>query len=1393
MTFPSIRLEGNILTPDLLDAISRDDKHSQKPADFGLDPSSKVKDEIASTWASAKALWSGYQAKIAALREGQTGVSETRNLFIFPLLALLDYQPEKAEAEVVNGKSYPISHRDISRDGFPLHIMGWYDSLEKKRDTGGPRISAHALVQEYLNLTEHSYGLITNGRQLRLLRDSSRLIKLSFLEFDLNRIFEEDLYADFAVLFRLIHATRMPANRASASGSVIEKYHQESVDSGSRIRDGLAAAVAFSMQTVANGLLAHSDNASLVEQLKLEPARANELHQNLLRWVYRTLFVLVIEERVLHHAPGATLRQRQLYRDYYSLQRLRKLADRPQLADRRAHDLWRAMHQTLRLYEDGGRGLPLGIAPLGSFLFREEGLQKLFQYQLDNRSLLQALNRLSTFTHPDTQVSMRVNYSALDVEEFGSVYESLLELRPRIFPEGEKLSFSYVQLAGNERKTTGSYYTPDSLVQCLLDSALDPVVDERLAGKTGKEAERALLSVKVCDPAVGSGHFLIGAAHRLAQRLADIRAGEEALSPDVQRHALRDVVSRCLYGVDINPLSVELCKVSLWMLGMEPGKPLGFLDHHIRCGNSLLGTTPELISAGLPDDAFKPIDGDDPEACSSLKKLNKAQREGLRHLFIAEDSAIRERMRQAAIAIDEISDNRPEDIHRKENAFRNAQQNYDFQKAKDLADLWCAAFVIKKQFATRGGATGAASVLANLAPSTLNSQPSAVQGALFGDTEPTPITKVRKNSAPRHSTSEMPAGVTTQLLRNFAQGGVLPDGLLEEARELADEYQFFQWHLIFPEVFAQGGFDLSLGNPPWDLYQFDDREFFASRDPTIANTISAKKRRTMAEELSRTAPNLYHEFVVAKQRSDAIQHLIHHTGRFPLTSVGRLNSAPLFAEESIRLLNPKGRSGIVVPASIAFDTFNRFFFDYLTTNKRIHTLFGFQEIRQFFPDTDSRIPFCLLCVGGMGQFQEGDYVFDIENLSELSDQDRHVNMSSVEMQLFNPNTLTCPLIRSSRAASILKTMYRSIPVIRRESSHSNPKVTPWYYESLLLVMLDSNNDELKSTERLLGLGGVFANNSYHLADKSWLPVLEGKMIDQYNHRFASYEHVGDGRPSKLPEANLNDLANPNYTPSAFYWLPEQTVADRLAQRGWTKKWVLAWRDVTNAASERTVRATITPPVAHADSAPLFLLQPPRLASVVVAALNSFVFDFVARQKIGGLHLRDNTMAQLLLPPPCEFEVFAPWCSSSKVSDWISDRLLELTYTAWDLQAFAEDCGWAGPPFRWEEERRFQLRCELDAAFFHLYLRSEDEWRKQPAALTQAFLTPRDAVSYIMDTFPIVKRKDEAKFNGDYRTKRTILEIYDALATAMRTGQPYQTRLDPPPADPRCCHPPKVTS
>jgi hypothetical protein len=198
----------------------------------------------------------------------------------------------------------------------------------------------------------------------------------------------------------------------------------------------------------------------------------------------------------------------------------------------------------------------------------------------------------------------------------------------------------------------------------------------------------------------------------------------------------------------------------------------------------------------------------------------------------------------------------------------------------------------------------------------------------------------------------------------------------------------------------------------------------------------------------------------------------------------------------------------------------------------------------------------------------------------------------------------------------------------------------------------------------------------------------------------------------------------------------------------------------------------------------------RNAALLTANASAFVFDYTCRQKVSGTDLTITVFEQLPTLPADRY-----------LADWpafILRRVLELTYVAWDLEPFAQDCGWSGPPFRWDEERRFLLRCELDAAFFHLYMPAEPngDWRPAESEteedlgrLKAYFLTPRDAVGYIMDTFPIVKRKNEEKW-GEYRTKRVILEIYDALAEASRTGQPYQTRLGPPPGDARCCHPPR---
>ena len=1350
MTFPSIRLEGTILSADLLDAIERADKHGQEPRDFGFEPGTKVKDEIASTWATAKALWSAYQSRLSNLREGSTGTTETRNLFISPLLSLLGYSPELTEAEMLNGKSYAISHRDPTRDSFPIHITGPFapdDSISPDRSTldlkikGVTRMSPHALVQEYLNLTEHLYGIVTNGHKLRLLRDSSRLIKLSFLEFDFERMFEEELFSDFALLYRLLHASRMPATMQEASRSLIERYHQDALDSGSRIRDGLASAVAFAMQTIATGLLSHPENDDLRIEVETDPSHAALLHQNLLRWVYRTLFLLVIEERGLHHNPAATLRQRRIYRDYYSLQRLRRLADRPQLADRRHSDLWRSMHQTLRLYEDGGKGRPLGVEPLGSFLFREEGLQPLFQYQLDNRTLLTALRRLSIFKHPDTGNLMRVNYGALDVEEFGSIYESLLELRPRIISDGETSTFQYAQLAGNERKTTGSYYTPDSLVQQLISTALDPVLEERLkAAKSPEEKEEALLSLKVCDPAVGSGHFLIAAAHRLSRRLAEIRAGDEALSLDVQRHALRDVVSHCLYGVDINPLSVELCKVSLWMLAMEPGKPLSFLDHHIQCGNALLGATPEALAKGLPDAAFKPIEGDNKEYCAKFKKANKEEaklRGQVGDLFDREMKPW-ERLGNvpAAIAkLDALPDDTPEEVRRKSEIYEKAVRSSDYLNARFLHDAWCAAFVWHKWEPDGGGF-------------------------------PYPITN----------------GELTKIERNPHN---CPPWMREEIKRLSAEFQFFHWHLAFPEVFGSknSGFDVMLGNPPWEKINLKDEEYFSTSHPEIANAQSKSARKKLIAQLKKSDPEGYNFYQIAKSNQDRISLFFRFSGTYPLTGVSRVNLYSVFAEISTNLIQPDGRLGLVIASGLVTDDNNKALLANLMRSQRLVAALDFENNQAIFPGVHRSYRFLLFtATGSSGGAPSSIFSFYLSSIDDLNDDSRRFTLTIGDLELLNPTSKTCPTFRSIADASLNKCIYRRT---KPWSLHARTETWPGAPKTPFNMSNDSSDFiESKDTE---------IDNQY----RNLLPLYESKFIHQYNHRYSSYNSEEATRSFSSLE-----LGSPALRCNPKYWMNKSILASRFPG-----EWFLAYRMITRATDERTCIASITPQAPCSNSLSLIQELSAPNALVQLSDINSFIHDYCARNKIAGTNFNHWIWHQV----PLTSEI-------QPASTLKFPMALELTYTAWDLEPFALDCGYDGPPFHWDEDRRFQLRCELDALFFHLYLPCEDSGAWKPArivegavrdetdaelaALKSHFPTPRDAVAYIMETFPIVKKKDikattqkdeegNVLKKGTYRTKRRILDLYDQMLQARREKTEWKSPLEISPASFRVSHPPRL--
>ena len=267
MKYSAINIQGNILSSEILEKIRTEDIRYQKAIEFDLNPAASIRDEINLAWTLAVTNWNAFKSKREQLSDSDTGTAETRKYWMIPLFQILGFEITTSNAELINGKSYAISHRATNKDGFPLHIVGVNQSLDKRPETGGTRLSPHALVQEYLNNNEHMYALVSNGRFLRLLRDATRLSRLSYLEFDLEQIMEEGLYVEFALMYRVLHASRMPKSQQEGPDSYLEFYHQEALSSGSRIRERLSEAVESSIKELANGFLKQSKNEDLRTKL----------------------------------------------------------------------------------------------------------------------------------------------------------------------------------------------------------------------------------------------------------------------------------------------------------------------------------------------------------------------------------------------------------------------------------------------------------------------------------------------------------------------------------------------------------------------------------------------------------------------------------------------------------------------------------------------------------------------------------------------------------------------------------------------------------------------------------------------------------------------------------------------------------------------------------------------------------------------------------------------------------------------------------------------------------------------------------------------------------------------------------------------------------------------
>lgn len=1425
LSFDTLRLEGGLLLPDILERAAQGKLSSQQATDYQIPKGLKLQDEYSRSFQIARAQWKAFSAQLE--RKDLDAQAVTQQFVLELLRDALGYRELEVQAEgiTLEERHYPIPLLAFGRVPIVIapHTLGLDEATECFAIVGGGsrKKSAFQLTQEFLNASEGClWGMVSNGRQLRLLRDAATLTRPSFLEFELATILDDERYPDFAALWRLLHGSLAGKAGAVSEDCHWEHWRNEGLQEGTRVREGLRKGVEEALLSLGQGFLENPANEQLRLDLLKGRLRTQDYYQQLLRLVYRLIFLFTVEERGLlqpevKDVTAEQLAARKAYTDGYSQSRLRSRCMR-----RRAYDQHRDLWDATRVVFRGlARGEALLDLPALGGLFAEQQCVALDAATLSNAALLTAVKHLR-WSNRSGQLAP-VDYANMASEEMGSVYEGLLELVPEVDVHARRFDFVGRTLAGstqgNARKLSGSYYTPDSLVQELIKSALEPVIKQRLAANKAYPVA-AILSIKVIDPACGSGHFLLAAANRLAQELAEQQAQDGVVTPQAYRHALREVISHCIYGVDKNPLAIELARTALWLVGYEAGKPLSFIDHHIRCGDALLGVLdPVILEKGIPDKAYDALTGDDKEVVKALKAENK------KALKLFEESAqsdlFNKSMRVEAFGkLDELPDGDLGEVESKRQTWQQERQLIRASLAQQLADMYVAAFLM---------------------PKVRDYQAQIPMSSYFWHV----------------NQGHEPLGKTPDIIDEFCQ-----------------QAQVFHWWLEFPHIHAQGGFDVVLGNPPWERIKLQEQEFFANRSPLIAEAQNKAERERRIQWLKdgmlshhlrggRGDPSvlergLYREFLVARRGAEAASVFAHDSGRYPLTGVGDVNTYALFAETISQLLMPQGRAGFIVPTGIATDDSTKDYFAHIAQSGRLVSFYDFEN-RNIFPSVHKSYKFALLT---LGQVSVSQFVCFATEIGHLIDSRRRFTLTPDEFHLINPNTKTCPVFRSQMDAELTKKLYRAAPVLIEEGEVDK---NPWGIRFTAMMHMSADSH-------------LFHN--YVASGR--LPLYEAKMIHQFDCRWATYYFNENGELDSR-DCDVSEKSNPLYSPKPRYWVDEREVLARIADvptkvaRAWlsndldamelecarwlaselmrhetdaglasikatqyaeaalknhyrwaysvlaaenetgkkantlwskwaktnegivlteqdlsslqgvqsqaeirallnewmdsrSPRWLMGWRNIARSTDERSFIASVIPRCGAGNSMSLwFFKMPPSYSAAFLANMSALAFDYAVRQKLGGTNMNFWYYRQ--------FPVLTPEHYAATDLDFIVPRVLELTYTTYDLKDWAADLSYHGAPFAWNEERRAEIRAELDAYYARLYGLERDELRY--------ILDPAEVMGedYPSETFRVLKNR-EIKAFGEYRTQRLVLDAWDRLEVAEISGLPYQSLAFPPPGE-----------
>ena len=1196
----------------------------------------------------------------------------------------------------------------------------------------------HGQILRYLSTAEIvsegniRWGILTNGNAWRLYDYRARPRASGFFEVDLQTILNEDDQDGLRTFFLLFRRDAFVLRQGATTTFLVAALAE-----GKRYEEKVA-------QDLSSVVFDRVFPELVRELADVTGESLSEVRPTALIFLYRLLFILYAEDRGL--LPVNDLR----YDDYGLRKRVRDdIAKRKAEGDvfsGTAANYYNRLIELFRLIDKGDASI--GLPPYNGGLFAPGTAPLLESTRLSDAVVADIIHDLS---HTGSAGERRfVNYRDMSVQQLGSIYERLLEREPVRTEDGS------VSVRPNPyaRKDSGSFYTPQELVDLIVEQTLKPLAEERLrAFEDRSEAlksdrrptdERwaelvrldpaeAVLNLKVLDPAMGSGHFLVTAVDFLSDYIAHLVEyvpvvpewlNGEYVSPLVERIVAiradilnranesgwvideeqftdqaiirRMVLKRCIYGVDKNLLTVELAKVSLWLHSFTVGAPLSFLDHHLRCGDSLIGLRVK-------------------EADEELYRLCS--------LFVSSAIQGAENAAAGMQLIEEMSDTDISEVRESADLFRGVEGTT--AGLRGFLDFVCGL-----RWLTAGMSKSQRAAFEIPLAEALGADPDNAYKLLSGG----PAT---------------PGGVQEEP----SSFGVLWNNAVSIARRES----FLHWQVAFPGVWQrwqdhhpEGGFDAIIGNPPWDRIKLQEVEWLATRAPELARAPTAAARKNAIRQLRERGDSLANEFDAAKARADDLGQMVRGSGHYPLLGGGDINLYSLFIERAMSLVKPDGLVGLLTPSGIYADKTAAQFFRSVSMAGQIAGLFDFENRRPgtglppFFPDVDSRFKFCALIFGGEEQkFAETWCGFFLNDTSAINNRERCFPLSPEDFVRVNPNTGTAPVFRTRRDADITRSIYGNHPVLVDRSGGGERKAWPVRHHRQFDMDINSG---LFRTSAQLEAEGFYPveSNRWVKGEELYLPLYQGRMLWHFDHRANSVWVNPESTHNPYLSVPVSDEqhANADFRPQPEFWVPASAVETTIPlARGWT----LGFRRITNPTNKRTMIAALGSWVGYGHNAPILLPDSNGFDAIAAACLsanlNSLGLDYITRQKIQGTQLNWFIVEQL---PVIASDDYDQRFGDTTARELIRDHVLRLTYTAHDMTPFARDLGYYGPPFTWDEEERRHLCARLDALYFHLY-----------------GLTKEDA-SYVLNTFPIVRKEDEAEF-GRYRTRDLVLAYMNALA------------------------------